>query len=185
MRRYSNLLLITVLFSMTACSLPKTESSNSEEDSATFLISNDGASFTSEQIDKQSSVPVAKTYSFQACLLDRKYSRPVQNHSFIIESVASKAKIAETTSDSNGCIHWNETIKYDHLASAHYVEQKRVISAQGVQKGQRTAHLLLILGKAQLIHCVIAKFQIWLAKKKRLRLFQEKWLLTNLVLLTV
>ncbi len=143
MRRYSNLLLITVLFSMTACSLPKTESSNSQEDSATFFISNDGASFTSEQIDKQSSVPVAKTYSFQACLLDRKYSRPVQNHSFTVESIASKEKIAETTSDSNGCIHWNETIKYDHLASAHYVEQKRVISAQGVQKGQRTARFAI------------------------------------------
>lgn len=143
MRRYSNLLLITVLFSMTACTLPKTESSNSEEDSATFFISNDGVSFTSEQLDKQSSVPVAKTYSFQACLSDRKYSRPVQNHTFNVQSTTGKENIAETTSDSNGCIHWNETIQYDHLASAHYVEQKRIISAQGVQKGQRTARFAI------------------------------------------
>lgn len=143
MRHYNYLKLSAFILFLAGCSLPKTESKKTESASASFYISQDQVQFNSEKIDKQLALPIAKTYTFEVCLLDRKYSRSIQNHVFQVITNQTQTKIAEVTSDQNGCIHWNETFEYDHLVKAQYIEQIRIIAAVGIQKGQQQARFAI------------------------------------------
>ncbi len=131
-----NLLFVTL--ALTGCTLPKTEKKSGIGIHATFFITQDSISLNSENVDQKNSIVTAKTYTMQACLADKKYSKSIQNHRFHILNELANTQQIEVVSDSNGCIHWNETIAFDQLSQAYYVEQIRVIVSAGLQKGRQS-----------------------------------------------
>lgn len=135
MYHFSKLHLLIITSFLVGCSLPKTESNNGSASNASFYIVSDSISPNAEKIDQKSSMVIARTYTLQACLADKKYSKSIQNHRFQIFNNQTSIKVTEVESDSNGCIHWNETIHFDQLAQAYFVEQVRDLKAIGIQKG--------------------------------------------------
>ncbi len=121
--------------SVVACSMgTPQERENPLAESATFLIDQTEVSVIGLEKHSALSLPLAKVYSFKACLKDSRYSKPIQNQKFEI-SGGSQTSTAST--DSAGCLTWNEKISYNHLADAHWIEAVRTLTAQGLQKGQK------------------------------------------------
>jgi hypothetical protein len=138
-------LSLTLIFSLIGCSLPKPQdrgddSPDTSQSTATFFVDKSEASVTSQESDAQFSLPIAKNYSFKACVKEAQYSRPIVNHTF---EILGGPETTTTTSDSNGCVIWSEKISYNHLAPAQWVETVRSIRAKGIQKGQRQISLAL------------------------------------------
>lgn len=138
MYHFSKLHLLFFTLYLAGCTLPKTEKKAGTENNASFFITYDGISLNAEKIDQKSSIVTAKTYTMQACFADKKYSKSIQNHRFMILNDQTNQKLTEVVTDSNGCLHWNETIPFDQLAQAYFVEQIRIIEAVGIQKGRQS-----------------------------------------------
>lgn len=137
------LFLGAIAASLIACSAggdPKKREESGHEDNGTFFIEKASVEKTGETRYKEISIPASKTFNFRTCFKDNQHSKAIINHHFEVE-VDGKSQTSQ--SDANGCIKWSETITYNHLADAQWIEVKRVIKANGIQKGQRTAAFAL------------------------------------------
>lgn len=124
---------------LVACSMPKPQSREGNQDAATFYVDKSEISFTSQTLHPKISLPLSKTFTINACIKDLKLQKSVLNNDFHVVGESDK----KITSDANGCLNWNETVEYNHLAPARYIEMKRSIEAHGFHKGHRTVRFAI------------------------------------------
>jgi hypothetical protein len=107
---------------------------------ATFFVEKlEGSSIVSK-IDPTYSIPKSRLYNFKACVKDILQSKAILGQSFKIEGGETTSIV---NSDQEGCLNWSETVNYNFLAPANYVELSRTIFANGVHKGSFTVHAVL------------------------------------------
>lgn len=133
---------IFILVLTAACSIPTPEKRNQVNDDAgaTFFLQSSSGRVVGQDMDTKISIPLAKTFSFNACLKETRRQKNITNHTFLVTIDGQDKKL---TSDANGCITWQERVEYNHLLSAAFVEHNRKITALGFQKGSRTASFAL------------------------------------------
>lgn len=135
-------LILGLVLNLAACTLPepKSKTGETEQDNGTFFIEKAKVIKIGEKLHANISLPTAKIFNFQVCMRDLQHSKEIINHNFDVQ-IGSKTE--QLRSDASGCINWSETIEYNHLAEAKWVEVNRTIQARGFQKGQRIASFAL------------------------------------------
>lgn len=132
-------LSLVLYFNLLACHLPSPQSTtNQGGDKASFLVESKEPKVTEQKTLSGFSVPESKTFHFEVCIRDLKQARPILNHQFKITGQAVPKESQLRTTDANGCLNWDENIKFNFFGDAKFITLPRTITAQGIQKGTRT-----------------------------------------------
>lgn len=124
---------ITLSLILTGCDLPKPKQKIGPERSnqtGDFFLSSVAGSLTN--VDSLEDVNASvRTIGFHACLKYLVNSKPIQNQTFQVKDHSEAVR-----SDTNGCIQWQEDIKFNPLSNPQYVILKREVVGQGLIRGQ-------------------------------------------------
>jgi hypothetical protein len=125
-----NLVFVAILISLSvACSpTPKQEGSASSR----FEVGKIEASKREVKKDKWG-FPRELNYSFTACITDLVTDELVKGQAFAI--LGKKSVVKQVDTDSDGCIHWNESIRIDFLSGEKVFELDRRIEGKGLVRG--------------------------------------------------
>lgn len=141
MHLFKFFLLILSIGSLVGCSIPSPEKRDDGQNQGTFYISQVRGSFTSVKTHETFSLPVSRTLSLRTCLKDQRYSKSINQHKF--EVLKQGQRIADLTTDDDGCLVWQEEVEFNALLDAKWIKIERSLKAQGQHKGSRTMELLL------------------------------------------
>ncbi len=126
------LLLITA-----ACTPPSPKPRlESLKESATFYLDKASISQVQTVSSERTALPLARVYTFEACLKDNSLGKSIENHSFQVLSQSGQEP-KNLLSDPNGCIRWNEEVSFNYLATGRWVSLDRKILAHGFHAGER------------------------------------------------
>lgn len=120
---------------LTACSLPAPEQKDllkEENSAANFSVRSYKADVVPDTVQREFSISDSKRISFEVCLKEISRGKSIQNLQFSIAESAIKK-----STDLEGCISWQEDVKYNPAAEAKYLLLERTIQGQGVYRGQR------------------------------------------------
>ncbi|MBK9293876.1 MAG: hypothetical protein IPM57_05440 [Oligoflexia bacterium] len=133
--------LILALF-VTSCFKPTQRASNlTKENSATFYL--EEVTSEGQIIDTgEWKFPNAKNYNFKVCIKDQNTQDKIAGHQFLILD-ANGNLLDKRRSSADGCLNWNETIKYNYVADAKYLPLTRFLRADGMHSGQRKISLAI------------------------------------------
>lgn len=127
------------LLALSACNLP-TPQKVDIDDTASYFVSHTDGKFTTTTNHPNVSLPLAKTMSLSACLKESSRSRAILSHRFVIKGGAKDLAI---TTDSQGCLIWEEELPFNYLADEEYVTIERVLHPEGVQTGDRKVEFIV------------------------------------------
>lgn len=125
------LLATTSLFFLVGCNLPDTQKRTDSGDvQGSFFADEVSGSLLNEVLQEHISLPKERTYLMKVCIRDLKHSKPVLNHPFLIEELNQ-----DVTTDSTGCISWNEKIAFEYLTDPAFIKYERKIKSKGLHSG--------------------------------------------------
>lgn len=109
-------------------------------DAASFFLTSIEARFIAATGDPDINVPLSQTLSWKVCLKDRRDQSPVLGHKFRVQGSQDER---ELVSDGNGCLSWNEVIRFNYLADEKYLALERKLVADGRQVGRATVTVIV------------------------------------------
>lgn len=128
-------LTLPILGFSLGCSIPSPERQDSiklENESANFTIKSYKADLIPDTTQRTFSISNSRNISFEICLKELSKGKNLQNLKFnILESNEI------LTTDLEGCINWQEEIKYNAADDAKYLLIERTVSANGLYRGTR------------------------------------------------
>lgn len=127
------ILMLLSAMTLAACTLPKPQSRDEIDDSATFFVDSAPGDVRPETKVNSFGLPEKKTFSFSVCVKDVGRSKAVLNQDFRIREMD---KVIRT--DMNGCMTWAEEIQFNYLADSQYLKLERHVEGTGLHKGVRT-----------------------------------------------
>lgn len=131
--------LILIISLLGACSASKVEKATGSS-VATFFVDQVEGTSQITKIDSTYAIPKTRLYNFKACIKDIMQSRPILGQSFKVQGGESE-KMANT--DEQGCLNWSESIDYNFLAQANYIQSSRTIVANGIHKGSANIQIAI------------------------------------------
>jgi hypothetical protein len=137
---FLGIFLCLQLLWLAACNLPEPQRRNDglTDDNANFVIADVRGDATIENTGPDFVVPKDRTFSFIVCLKDSARSKDLVGHSFRIEETGQ-----EIRTDARGCLNWSEKVVFKFFGEAKYLQWDRRITATGVYRGSRVAHLAI------------------------------------------
>lgn len=128
--KMASLSLIPLLF-LAGCNLPDTQKRTDGGDAqGSFFADEVSGSLLNETLQEHISLPKERTYLMKVCIRDLRHSKPVLNHPFLIEELNQ-----EITTDSTGCLSWNEKIAFEYLTDPVFIKYERKIKSKGLHTG--------------------------------------------------
>lgn len=139
MSSFSKILILSALLvSLSGCF-------KADKKSQADVDKNSGSSFVIGEVTGRSDVlpedmdpvlkyPKARTYKFTACVKNWMTDAKLYGQKFIITD--GQRDFPAQTDTERGCFSWEEKVPYNYLGDSTYVELKRAIKGDGVNRGQ-------------------------------------------------
>ena len=124
---------LSMVTMLSACSLPKPQSRDQQDNNASFFIDSAPGDVRPDSQVNSLGLPEAKTFSFSACLKDTAKLKPITNQNFKVQELDQSFK-----TDMNGCLTWSEKVEFNYLADSQYVQLDRHLLGTGLHTGVRT-----------------------------------------------
>lgn len=125
--------LASALF-LAACNMPATQArKDGGSIQGSFYADEVTGNMVGESLRSDISLPTERVYAMKVCLRDLKHSKPVLNHTFLLEEINQEAK-----TDATGCLNWNEKVAFEYLAEPVFIKIERKIKSKGVHTGSYT-----------------------------------------------
>lgn len=136
-------LVLLILFSLLAgCRENDVKDVNSRNDSASFDYDQvQVVSFETRASDEQwPDLKDTAVVSLRTCLVDAQYVQPIVGEDFQVQSENSNEK---PTSNSNGCISWDEKFNFNYIADESFLEVNGTIKGLDNFKGVKSYSVAL------------------------------------------
>jgi|GEM_PF-5762228 len=128
-------ILATTLLALSACSSNVQKDSNSNGESATFVVEPVSAEVSDLSTDSTfRGLTNARLYRFKACVKDVGVLQAISGATFQV--LNEERVLSETVSDPSGCLFWSERIDFSPTEAETFLEANRLIRAVSVHKGQ-------------------------------------------------
>ncbi len=149
--------VVFLALTLVGCLRAPKKSGDIDESKSTFNVSEVSAVSSEKEMDVVYKIPKSRLYNFKVCLQDKTTLDVIRNNKFQIQS-DSKSQLPpqtpeqisvptseptsersqEVMTDTFGCLHWSEEIKFSWALQPKFIKFERRLFADGVQRGIRT-----------------------------------------------